>query len=184
MSAVETIPIPGTKVPLVIADDRITPSACEKLYAYYARLPYQLIDVDLDPSADVKHFVHDFTREEWTGNPRIARLVEVTTSLVAERRLRHKGVQRVYANCNLFGDYQLAHDDGQVWTTLVYLNAKWHEDWGGETLFYAPNRSHAIAISPKPGRIVLFDGNVVHRGGVPSKFCLAPRVTLAVKFDR
>jgi hypothetical protein len=30
--------------------------------------------------------------------------------------------------------------------------------------------------------MVVFDGMIRHRGGAPSKFCLAPRISLAIKF--
>lgn len=180
-SGVATIPVPGVKAPILVADGRITPGACKTLFAHYERLPYAFIDTDREATSPIRHLVHRF---DDLADPLIAPLIELTQDLVDERGLRHRGLQRAYANFNLFGDFQLAHDDGPCWTALVYLNAKWEDDWGGETLFYPPGAVHAIAIPPKPGRIVVFDGTILHRGGVPSKLCLGPRITAAVKFWR
>ena len=94
-------------------------------------------------------------------------------------------LHRIYANLNMFGDYQFAHRDGDGFTALLFANPKWDEDWGGEIIFYSHDTSPVDhAIRPRPGRMVLFDGHIRHRGGVPSKFCHEPRITLAIKFQR
>lgn len=180
----ETIPVPGRKIPLFVVDDRIDADACDELFQAYARLPYAFIDTDRDATSEIKHLVHRFEPERLKDNWLVTPIVELTDTLMRETGLAHRGLERVYANFNLFGDFQLAHDDGHCWTALVYLNARWEDDWGGETLFYPPNTAHAIAVPPKPGRIVVFDGEILHRGGVPSKLCIGPRITLAVKYQR
>jgi SM-20-related protein len=38
-------------------------------------------------------------------------------------------------------------------------------------------------VSPRPGRLVIFDGSIPHAGRPPSRICHAPRYTLAYKFD-
>lgn len=182
MKDIEKIPVPGMKTPIFVVDDRIEPRASRMLYEDFTRLPYAFTDTDRDPTSPVRHLIHRF---DSPSEPLVAPVVELTTSLVEhDLRLRHRGLERVYANFNLFGDFQLAHDDGRCWTVLVYVAAKWEEDWGGETLFYPPKAKWAIAVPPKPGRIVAFDGTLEHRGGVPSKYCLGPRITLAVKYTR
>jgi hypothetical protein len=39
-------------------------------------------------------------------------------------------------------------------------------------------------VAPRPGRLVIFDGALVHRVGVPSRECYVPRITVAFKFAR
>jgi len=38
------------------------------------------------------------------------------------------------------------------------------------------------AIEPKPGRIVLFPGEIPHRAGCPSRACFVHRLTIGHKF--
>src|SRR5262249_25479480 len=94
-------------------------------------------------------------------------------------------VKRPYVNLNCYGDIQFAHEDGDEWTALAFVNEKWEDDWGGELLIYdAPAKRLAYAIIPTPGRMVIFDGLLTHRGGVPSKLTTEPRITLAIKIAR
>ena len=52
----------------------------------------------------------------------------------------------------------------------------------GETVFYDRAGEPFHAVAPKPGRLLLFDGGIVHRGGVPSRKCFEPRLSVAFKF--
>jgi len=38
-------------------------------------------------------------------------------------------------------------------------------------------------VSPKPGRLVIFDGSILHAGRPPNRSCYAPRYTLAYKLE-
>lgn len=60
---------------------------------------------------------------------------------------------------------------------ILHLRHEWH----GETLFYA--RDEAVsAVTPLPGRLALFPTDIFHRSGMPSRLCLATRLTVAFKF--
>ena len=37
--------------------------------------------------------------------------------------------------------------------------------------------------SPKPGRLVVFDGAIKHVGRPPNRICYAPRFTFAIKLE-
>jgi len=57
-------------------------------------------------------------------------------------------------------------------TFILYPNTEWKEDWGGETLLYFipenltgdPKKTIPIKIHPKPGRLLIFPGNMLHSG--------------------
>jgi hypothetical protein len=67
---------------------------------------------------------------------------------------------------------------------VYFANSRWESDWSGELHFYGDDPDLSVAIQPRPGRMVIFDGLLPHRAGVPSKLCLDPRITVALKFKR
>ena len=58
--------------------------------------------------------------------------------------------------------YIHSHHGRQV--LLYYINLDWMDGWYGETLFYDPCDFDKIIFTSiyKPGRIILFDGNIPH----------------------
>jgi SM-20-related protein len=91
---------------------------------------------------------------------------------------------RAYCNRLRYGDVSLAHADSgpPSLTALYYANARWEDAWGGETMFHGREGEATIAVAPRPGRIVIFDGRVTHKGGPPSRVCRGARLSVAVKF--
>jgi Rps23 Pro-64 3,4-dihydroxylase Tpa1-like proline 4-hydroxylase len=64
-----------------------------------------------------------------------------------------------------------AHNDGRK-TLMVFINFKWQKEWGGEFHLlekYNNNSKIVKNIEYIPGRIILFDGNIPHRGLAPTK---------------
>ncbi len=176
------------KLKIFVFDGLFEEKALLEVYKQFKSLPYCLMDYDREDTQAIRHLVHAFDSQEIEATSVVKALISGTQELANAQGLKVKQVAKVYANFNLYGDYQFAHQDGDVWTALIFVNASWHEDWGGELLLYdgtpaSPTaRGFSYAISPCPGRLVIFDGNIKHRGGVPSKYCLEPRITLAIKF--
>jgi hypothetical protein len=92
---------------------------------------------------------------------------------------------RVYTNFASFGDLLLTHvdalPDARELTALWFVSEKWDAEWGGETLFYDAGGDAQVAVSPKPGRLVLFDGAIRHAGKPPNRNCFVSRFTFAIK---
>ena len=92
---------------------------------------------------------------------------------------------RVYTNYSSFGDTLLTHVDAvgaaRELTALWYLCESWDTEWGGETLFYDDAGDAQIAVSPKPARLLLFDGAIRHAGKPPNRNCPVARYTFAIK---
>lgn len=177
--------IGAAKRRLYILEDVIDAGALEPVHVHFRSLTYGFCDSDRSDTSHVRHLAHLFDPCEWDEEPILRILTDTAREFLEQEGQRTSAIQRIYANFNLFGDYQFAHDDGDCWTALVFMNSTWHEDWGGELLVYDDDTSMpALAIPPRPGRMVLFDGQLVHRGGVPSKHCLDARITLAIKLDR
>ncbi len=95
--------------------------------------------------------------------------------------------QRAYVNCSVFGDAYYIHRDCAAHerhvTALYYANLEWQPDWGGETIYYNDDQDAEFAVSPRPGRLVIARGAVLHRGNVPSRGCYEERYTLAYKLN-
>ncbi|MGH8114406.1 MAG: 2OG-Fe(II) oxygenase [Rhodanobacteraceae bacterium] len=96
-------------------------------------------------------------------------------------------IQRVYCNCSTYGDMLFTHTDVQEGkrgvTALWYVAPKWDVEWGGETMLYDRNRDAVACVTPRPGRLAIFDGTILHAGRPPNRICYAPRYTLAFKFE-
>jgi hypothetical protein len=94
-------------------------------------------------------------------------------------------VERVYVNSSIYGDTYYAHRDcdaeSRNVTVLFYGNLAWHADWAGETLFFNDKHDAEVAVTPRPGRMIVSRGAVLHRGGVPSRACHEERLTIACK---
>jgi SM-20-related protein len=64
-------------------------------------------------------------------------------------------------------------------TFLYYANLVWRGRWGGETVFYDDAIDAVAAVTPKPGRLVMFHSNLFHRAGVPHPDTPTYRYTLS-----
>jgi len=95
---------------------------------------------------------------------------------------------RCYCNHSSFGDMLFTHTDSQPgtreFTALWYIAPEWDVEWGGETLLFNKERDAEVAVSPRPGRLLIFDGSILHAGRPPSRTCFAPRYTLAYKLEQ
>jgi len=93
----------------------------------------------------------------------------------------------VFCSASTFGDVSFIHSDsptGDTISVLYYCNQHWNPEWGGETIFYDTHDDATLAISVKPGRVVVFDGSLKHRAGTPNRTCPEIRLTLSVRFDK
>lgn len=93
-------------------------------------------------------------------------------------------IARIYVNFNLHGEIHLPHVDSTRggYTALYIANREWDLTWQGETLFYDGDEA-VFAVTPKPGRLIIFDGTIRHRGSAPSRDCYEPRINIAFKFE-
>jgi SM-20-related protein len=92
---------------------------------------------------------------------------------------------RAYTNYSSYGDMLYAHTDclpdQRELTALWFMSTEWQPEWGGETMFFDAGGDALFCASPKPGRLVIFDGAIPHAGRPPSRICYKPRYTFAIK---
>jgi hypothetical protein len=93
-------------------------------------------------------------------------------------RLLQVGIETpLFSRCLLnnfkFGDSPLYHKDSpgnpKGLTYMVYPNKIWNYNWAGETKFADDNQNVIDCVNPKPGRVVIFPGNIDHCGIAPTK---------------
>lgn len=96
-------------------------------------------------------------------------------------------VYRCYCNHAAYGDMLFTHTDCKPdehdLTALWFMTTQWEVEWGGETLFFDSHLDAQVVVSPRPGRLVVFDGSITHVGRPPNRICFAPRYTLALKME-
>lgn len=107
---------------------------------------------------------------------------EITSDLFPGEPLRKL---RAYVNSTVFGDMYYTHRDCDEnlrdITILYYANLEWDPEWGGETIYYTDDYDAQAVVSPRPGRLVISRGAILHKGGVPARVCFKERRTIAYK---
>ena len=85
---------------------------------------------------------------------------------------------------NTFGQDGDIHDDwlheGESMTGVLYLNRRWNDNWGGETLVYGADGSVEIS-KFEAGKLIVFDGSNPHIGKGPQRACGELRCILAMQ---
>lgn len=105
------------------------------------------------------------------------------------RRLLPAGAQAVnaYVNGYTYGTDGYPHVEvphpraAEQRSILVYCCPRWEPAWGGETVFFDADGDVSAAILPKPGRVLVFRGDVLHVARAPSRFCPIERRVLVFK---
>ena len=137
-----------------------------------------------DP-ADSRHWAAEIPPASLASMPLYAPAMAAVTAHDPGHRYR---VYRSYVNVSHFGDMLFTHTDclpdAHELTALWYVCPRWDHEWGGETMFYDSAHDARAAVTPKPGRLAIFDGAILHAGRPPSRICLVPRYTLALKLER
>jgi SM-20-related protein len=108
----------------------------------------------------------------------IAQLGQAAHDMFPTQRFR---AQRAYINQSVYGDVYQMHRDLSDVTVLYYANLNWETDWGGETIYFDDDCDAQLVVSPRPGRLLVARGNILHRGSVPTRDCPEPRFTIAYK---
>lgn len=128
--------------------------------------------------------VSDFPPERIAVDPLLCRLKRLAEQAFPNEEFSD---QCAYINCSSHGDGYYMHRDcalhEQHVTALYYANLEWQPDWGGETIYYNDEEEAEMVVMPRPGRLVLARGAILHRGNVPTRVCYEQRYTLAYKLN-
>lgn len=169
-----------------VFDDVLVGPARTRVDGFCRLLPFTRIRYGFRDAADadLRHghqWVHPVAPDERPFLPleKLHRLAEQATGEPLE-------VGRVHVNCIQPGDDRYPHIDdstGRVVVAVYFANDDWQSDWMGELTFFDGDEA-AQVVAPRPGRVVVFDGTLLHRGGVPLPGCPDVRYAIAHKFLR
>lgn len=170
--------------PVFVVDGLFAPDLVQVLYEMLRKLEYSLSDYDTIETSTELHWKHEFTAESLQALPLFRTWCDTIVAKTEELfPARPVFLARVHCNNQPYGDLQRPHVDiPQGVTALYFANAEWQRDWQGELIFYDRNDEPLQAVAPRPGRVVIFPGDLLHRGGVPSRVCFQPRLSVAFKF--
>jgi Rps23 Pro-64 3,4-dihydroxylase Tpa1-like proline 4-hydroxylase len=167
---------------IFVFDGLVPPEESARYFSALSQAAFTRTESARADSADYRHWVCEMPLENL---PRTT-LWQATQGAVASLRPHEKyQPYRVYTNFASFGDTLLTHVDAapnaRELTALWFLSERWDTEWGGETLFYDDAGDAQLAVSPKPGRLLLFDGAIRHAGKAPNRNCNVARYTFAIK---
>ena len=94
-------------------------------------------------------------------------------------------LHQVYINSHGSGEMVYPHVDSvtpEMVTVLLYANREWDTRWGGETVFYNDQSDAVACVTPRPGRMVLMNGSLMHRATPPLRGCSEDRLVLVFKY--
>jgi hypothetical protein len=167
----------------VFVFDGLVPEADLGEYvAALERAPFTRTEFAKRETAEYKHWVSELPLANVTQLP----LWAATERAVGVARPGETyRPYRAYTNHAAYGDMLYTHSDctpdKRELTALWFMALQWDPEWGGETMFFDGTGDAMFCASPRPGRLVLFDGAIPHAGRPPSRICFTPRYTFAIK---
>jgi hypothetical protein len=165
-----------------VFDGLIPPEESTRYFQTLGRASFTRTEYARPDSQDFRHWVCEMPLENL---PKISLWPALQAAVATVRPGEQYHPYRVYTNFASYGDQLLTHVDAlpgaRELTALWFLCERWDTEWGGETLFYDDSGDAQLAVSPRPGRLLLFDGAIRHAGKPPNRNCPVARYTLAIK---
>lgn len=172
-------------LPVLVLDGQLGQAPTAQLFQWLNGQPFTRSEVAREDTQSFRHWAWNLSVVECERLPLYAPTLRALAAHLPER-----GAQRCYrAYCNLsaYGDMLFTHTDSrpgvEELTALWYISPRWDIEWGGETLLYNAEGDAEVVVSPRPGRLLVFDGRIRHAGRPPSRICVIPRLTFALKFE-
>lgn len=167
---------------IFVFDDLVPVAETTRYFKAITQASFTRTESATTDTSDVRHWVCEMPLENL---PRTTLWQATERAVMDVRPDGHFLPYRVYTNFASFGDLLLTHldalPDTRELTALWFLCESWDREWGGETLFYDSKGDAQIAVSPRPGRLLLFDGAIRHAGKPPNRNCPIGRYTFAIK---
>lgn len=171
-------------LPVMMVDGLISVEDSTRLFQWLGGQPFTRTEVAREDTGAFRHWVWNISVEDCTRMPLYKAAMGALAAYLPER-----GPQRcfrTYCNSAAYGDMLFTHTDMQPdtegLTALWYVAPRWDIEWGGETLLFNAEGDAEFVASPRPGRLLVFDGRIRHAGRPPNRVCVIPRLTFALKF--
>lgn len=172
-------------LPARVIDGFMNLSESTQLFQFFQNVAFTRNEVARTDVEMFRHSVCNVELQACCKMPLYGYTMQALTQYFPER-----GPHRCYRSyCNManYGDMLFTHTDSQPGqpelTALWFLTPRWNIEWGGETLLFNSNDDAEFVVSPRPGRLLLFDGRIRHAGRPPNRICTIPRFTFALKLE-
>jgi hypothetical protein len=139
-------------------------------------------------SIEFTHWNHDFTAAPVYNTLDVAdqlpKPIADAWAYIKTQYLGDQALLRCYTNSHTYGVEGYPHTDSKRaadHTLVVYMNAHWQRDWGGETVMYDED-TIVHAELPRYNKGLVFPGAVTHQARSVTRICPAQRITLMFKF--
>ena len=166
---------------IFVLDDFVQGARLAHLTTYFDFAPAQRIEADRGDTDASRFWIVPLDRDATEQQPHYRDVVNAAAEHFAGERF---ALERAYCNVISYGDMLYRHrdsGDARDVTALLFLCESWDAAWGGETIFFDDAGDAVHAVSPRPGRLVLFRSSIEHRAGSPTRVCNRTRLTLAFK---
>jgi SM-20-related protein len=165
-----------------VFDSLVPAEEAARYFNALSQAAFTRTEVARSQSQEIRHWVCEMPVENL---PRTSLWAATQAAVAAVRPGENFQPYRVYTNFAAYGDLLLTHVDAlpgaRELTALWFVCETWDPEWGGETLFFDASGDAEIAVSPRPGRLLLFDGAIRHAGRPPNRNCHVSRYTFAIK---
>ena len=165
---------------VLVFDDLLSTRLVQALGMFMLSLPYERrasFDNELSGSVDNDLY------ESLPGLPEAAADVLKRYYAKASAVRNRQELSHVYGAALRYGDQTQIHRDidcPDCMTFLYYGNQYWAPSWGGETIFFDDQHNALFAVTPRPGRLVLFNAQLYHRTGIPMRDCPSHRYGMSI----
>lgn len=170
--------------PIFVFDGLLSDSVINETYTALKGAHFTLTEIARPDVEDYRHWAHNMPLKSAQHLP----LVKIANNVINDLFEDRYRLYRSYCNASTYGDMLYPHTDcmpdAKEMTALWFIQDEWNYEWGGETLFYNKDDDAEVVVTPKPGRLAIFDGAINHAGNPPKKVCTKPRYTFALKYER
>ncbi|MGH8234031.1 MAG: 2OG-Fe(II) oxygenase [Rhodanobacteraceae bacterium] len=170
--------------PIRVYDGLVALTAIQQLTTAFTKAGFARTEIARPDTGSYRHWVTEIPLETATQLPVYQPTMDAAHDFEQATKYR---VYRSYCNYAAYGDMLFTHTDCRPeerdLTALWYIAPEWSVEWGGETLFFNSQMDAEAVVTPRPGRLVVFDGRITHVGRPPNRICYAPRYTLAFKLE-
>lgn len=174
----------GVDFPVAVVDSSLSKDCQMTLTNWFSRQSFILADVDSERASFSKHWIRPLDSElgRLLATP-VLGWMDALCRLCAPHLRLH--LTEVKAYTTPYGDVPTYHQDserGPTLTGVLYCHQDWQPDWGGELIIANSDGEPKVAIAPKPGRLVVFRGDLPHKAGSPSRLSYTPRNALVLRY--
>ncbi|HHX8315014.1 TPA: 2OG-Fe(II) oxygenase [Vibrio diabolicus] len=169
-------------LPVFVFDGLISPEAIQDTYQHLLNRRYECDHASSKSTKKYREWVSEINLQAFQNKAIYSTMNQLIQQCFPQETI---SCFSVFCNCISYGCHTFIHQDGgaKCYSALYYANPEWHEDWGGETTLFNDQEDAVVCIAPVPGRIIVLDGRVVHRAGVPSRACPVRRYTVSLRSD-